>query len=749
MATFYVDYEGGNNANNGTTFALRKKTIQSVTPAAGDTIRVMASKGAGSLGINATWTNKSATVTLASALNTLIDDGEAAWTASANVTSTADATVFRTGTKAAKHVIAGAFTTGLVAFFATGTLNLSAFQGVTFWFRSDAALAASTLSIRLCSDAAGVTTVDTIAIPAISVAGCWVPIYVDLAGALGASIASVALYADLDPGAVTVYLDNISSVKASSGTDNLNLTSVISKNTTDEGWWAIRKISGTTITLDQSPRMATSDPSRGYSGVTATVTTYKSDTTQTIGDLTITTTTVIQQSITAGTAGNLVTISGGWNRTDMSTQTGETWFDGMNGYGYGYFFNTKNYQKIDKVNFVRYHVGLQTTSTGSQIGTCYIAAPTDMGLYSYTASDFVYGTVIVTQGGIASFSSVGINLYVNTGSARSTATKLLVYGFGTASFIYGATFAGCENLEIGTLVASNCSNHGFFCGNGSGMFMINIETLTCNDNGGSGVTHSTSEAIVGCTFGDVTCNANGTYGFVIDTSTWGNLRMRSITVQTNSSGGLFAGQTRGPVLIGRLTSTGNGSAPILCDILTNDITILNSTMAEATKVANVSSGSRAYHGRLILRNYNATVDDHRIFWSGGTSIGKLVSATDQRHTASGIAWKFSPLAVNVLAGSPLRQPVGRVACASTGLVTLALWVRRDSTSITVKFVVKGQQIGGLTTDQTATAAAAANTWEQLTVTFTPTETGTVEAHVEVYGGTTLNAWIDDFSASQA
>jgi hypothetical protein len=59
VATFYLDQDGGNDANNGTTFALRWKTITNGATAGrlavGDTIRIMASPDPTSLG-NATWT---------------------------------------------------------------------------------------------------------------------------------------------------------------------------------------------------------------------------------------------------------------------------------------------------------------------------------------------------------------------------------------------------------------------------------------------------------------------------------------------------------------------------------------------------------------------------------------------------------------------------------------------------------------------------------------------------------------------
>ena len=45
MATYYIDLENGNDSNNGTSFANRRKTIESFgsNDAAGDEYRVMAS----------------------------------------------------------------------------------------------------------------------------------------------------------------------------------------------------------------------------------------------------------------------------------------------------------------------------------------------------------------------------------------------------------------------------------------------------------------------------------------------------------------------------------------------------------------------------------------------------------------------------------------------------------------------------------------------------------------------------------
>jgi hypothetical protein len=60
MPTYYIDFEGGNDANDGLTFANRWKTFNTGATAAriaaGDTIRVMASPDPTSIG-SATWTD--------------------------------------------------------------------------------------------------------------------------------------------------------------------------------------------------------------------------------------------------------------------------------------------------------------------------------------------------------------------------------------------------------------------------------------------------------------------------------------------------------------------------------------------------------------------------------------------------------------------------------------------------------------------------------------------------------------------
>jgi len=74
---------------------------------------------------------------------------------------------------------------------------------------------------------------------------------------------------------------------------------------------------------------------------------------------------------------------------------------------------------------------------------------------------------------------------------------------------------------------------------------------------------------------------------------------------------------------------------------------------------------------------------------------------------------------------------------------------RTNTGLTARLMCKGGQIAGVATDVSTAMTAAATTWEEVTITFTPTEIGVVEILAECWGGTTYSLYVDDFSATQA
>ena len=263
------------------------------------------------------------------------DPAHGTWTVAntSTVTSTAYTTDGKSGNGCMEIAKTSPANSTLYAYWATGTLNLSAYQNVSFWIKNSTAILANQWTLNLCSDTAGVTTVNTIAIPAIPSTGQWTVLNIATGGNLGSAIKSIALYSGTS-GATNagIYLNNIIACTST----GLNLSSLISTNSAEqggtEGWYGIQSIdpTGTIILLDAGTNTIL-NAGRGYYGTTQTATTYARETIKT--SLGSSGTTAIQTVQKSGTAGNNIQYQGGFSTT-TNLQSGETYFDGQNGNGY-------------------------------------------------------------------------------------------------------------------------------------------------------------------------------------------------------------------------------------------------------------------------------------------------------------------------------------------------------------------------------------------------------------------------------
>lgn len=706
-------------ADAGTSFTRRWKTFASGATAArtapGDTIRIMASPNPTLVG-DATWTAGSKTITLAGAVTANIATCETAWTASANVTCSTTSSG-KEGTNAASSVIASGFTTGKASYFATGTLDLSGYQQVSFWFTANAAIVANTLSLRLCTDTAGATSVHTVPIPVNTRSDRWMRVTVDLGANMNSAIASVALYQDVDIAAVTVILDNIIACKASSAADSLSLTSLIGKvwgmnwvasttyasnairkptspnrngyrykvtaggggasgssepawplrigSTVSDGaltwtcdaledtWHSIRSINGTTLSLDGGPNTSTSNV-RTYTGDTETVATYKRETIKQATVSNFTGLNVVQES---GTLSSPITYTGGWSRTDMATQTGETWIDGQIGeYVYGWYLTGRSFVVLDNVGAVNCNHGVVV--------------------------EFFTGCTVK-------------NVHCN----NSQGTGILI---GTGTTVAPTSVLGAAlHSNVDGLVTDST--------------MVTMRAITASSNFNNGIRFAGGQAQQSVLTGIVAKN-NGSYG-IGATAAQGVLRIDRLTTSLNISAGVQLG---------------------------GDLVLSNSSVTDTTKFSSMSAGSNV---RALSQRDGAVADVHVITTDGGT----IISATDQRHTASGISWKFRPTSTTRNSIYPLRLSVAKVAVASGGLVTINIWTRRDNTNIAGMLLLPGGQIAGAGGDLTVSCAPTINTWVQSgDLTFTPTEDGVVEVFFLAWDGvgTTNSFWIDDVSITQ-
>lgn len=329
MANIKLDVEGGNNSNDGSSFAQRVATLTRASEliGPGDQLQLMASPAPNSLGVNGTFVRGSTKITLASAVTQLLFAGSASGTVSSNVTYTST-TTRKSSTAYAQIAIGSSFTTGKAWYYDFGATDLSGYQQLSFWIQMTTGTLAANLSFRICSDATGDVSVNTFTIPACGATNQWHRVTIPLGGAMSSSARTLALYVDSDQGAQTVIIGNINACKAA-GTGELHLKSFIGKHDSlgaggddSETWYPIRAIEGTTVTLDlQNSSSAGSTTNGRFWGDSETVTAYS----MVPCWLPVTNAATDNYLFAAGTSGSRITVSGGWNRTDMSTQTGKTW----------------------------------------------------------------------------------------------------------------------------------------------------------------------------------------------------------------------------------------------------------------------------------------------------------------------------------------------------------------------------------------------------------------------------------------
>jgi hypothetical protein len=677
MPTFYLDYENGNDAADGSTFALGGlpavgpwKTITAGPTAAriapGDIIRIAKSPDPVSVG-DGTWTNLSKTVTLAAAQTLTVDLCEIAWTAAVGGDATITLQPVATDAKEGSFCMqigmdAAPQPSILQAYYPlAGALDLSTYQKLSFWFKNEVAIAdATTWLVCLCSDALGAVVVDSFVIPAIPSTARWLPLTIARTGGgnLGNNINSIAIYTGITAPTASKYIRVDDFIACT--TDGLNLQSLISKNSLaqggTEGWYGIQSINGTTVLLDNDNNTL-ANAGRGYSTTGTspeTVTTYKRETIKTA--LTAGLTTAVQALQDSGTFGNNIQYQGGYDTT-LNTQIGETFFDGLNGRGYGIFLSSISYSTLNYLSVYRYNSGIVFNNSNNNTVTTITNANNngDSGVFFYLSNNNTVTTIT--------------NANNNNG--------------------YGVYFNNSNNNTVTTITNANNNNgYGVYFNNSNNNTVTTITNANNNNNGGVYFTSS-------------------------------NNMIKSLSTNGNGvSGGYF--------------NSGGVN------------TIINFSASEANPVTPSVDYSNS---TLRVNKYGGVANTARIYAQGQQSntTGLIFSQTVTRHTPSGLAWEFQPDSTR-LSNYVAPLSLSKVACTANQLVTFKAWMKKDhATNIACQIRLPAYQIAGVTSD--VTAVAADNTdWQQLTITFTPTENGVVEILAEAwYVAGDSNAYVHDVS----
>lgn len=420
-----IDGNGTVTPFGGSSWSDAWKTLNSGATAArikgGDELRLAKSPAPYSVG-NATWTNGSKTVTLATAQTAVIDNCETAWTGAGDTTITRDpvATDAKEGSYCMKLAVDASPQTGIKqAYFTISAsgIDFSAYDRISFWLKNENAIADdNTWLVKLCSDTTGDVAVNTFKIPAVSGNGSWMPLTLapEEDGTLGSAIKSIAIYSGTTAPAASKYIRVDHFIACVSG--GLNLQSLISKNSfeknCDETWWPIQSINGTTILLDGPPNTA-ANIGRGYAGTGETVATYCRETIKTT--MATSTSSVVQEIMDSGSYNNDLIIKGGYNPSN-GNQDGETWFDGLVGRGVGIYINSKSFIELYCIGMVRYYPGFQINSSNNLIiSDCSFNGNVQYGVYfNNVAKASIEGTINCVSNTTGIFTTVCSNITATT-----------------------------------------------------------------------------------------------------------------------------------------------------------------------------------------------------------------------------------------------------------------------------------------------------------------------------------------------
>jgi hypothetical protein len=605
------------------------------------------------------------------------------WTASSNVSCSLDSTSFKEGHVSDLISIAAAFTTGKAAVKSFSSKDLSSYSQLSFWINQNSGTISvdGDISLCLCSDSGGNTVVHTFNIPGSSALNFWYPVTIDNLSALSNDIKSVALYVNVDRGAQNFRLSNIIVCKAPDEKDAICLNSLVSKSENNNAWICIQSILDKLIFIDGGSNSFPTTLIRGYCEETIntqTVSLYRRETTQTIKG--VSSGAVIQSISRDGEPNSRIVISGGWDRSSMSTKNSQTYFDGLNGVGNGLTLSSRDYIDLDNIGLVRYTIGLNIAGSEADPSTNLYLSPLQCN-HCATNGISLSNCAFISLNNVYVFGNVDSGLNMTSGANSNIITN--VKGFSNLN----------QNLNLNANLSNKVTN---FLGINA---VRGIQILSSSTN----------------ILKNIECNNNLQYGIFFISS--GN-RNLIYALQTSDNG---------------ISSIGSSNSL--------DNVLFGASLSEPLEFRDISPYS---NGNVYSENQDNISDNHIIY----TDYGQINSETEIRHTNSGLAWAISPTNIRRDSDYPLDFKIGTIAVSANNLLTIKAWMLRNSTNLTLRLRIPGDQILGVSNDVIAEVDAPENEWQEIYVQCTPTEDGVIEFFVDAYGGSTHTGYIDDITITQ-
>jgi hypothetical protein len=165
--------------------------------------------------------------------------------------------------------------------------------------------------------------------------------------------------------------------------------------------------------------------------------------------------------------------------------------------------------------------------------------------------------------------------------------------------------------------------------------------------------------------------------------------------------------------------------------------ITNADLREATDISFVSNGNDAL---LSVESLGKIAGNDTLRHPYGRMTRQTAVVDTQ---ASSL--RVQVTSSNAVARGPLRLPLGQFEVTRGVTTSIAMRMRRDNTGLSMGLsYLPTEGLPGITTEQRALMTAAANTWETVTLSLSPTGSGTqiVSLDLIAWGGTTFNGYVE-------
>jgi hypothetical protein len=213
---------------------------------------------------------------------------------------------------------------------------------------------------------------------------------------------------------------------------------------------------------------------------------------------------------------------------------------------------------------------------------------------------------------------------------------------------------------------------------------------------------------------------------------------RGLTIRNNGGLGLNFGGNPGneSICVDDLVTINNQSGGIFVQHGVN-ARITNADLREATDIFFVSNGNDAL---LSVESLGKIAGNDTLRHPHGRMTRQTAVVDTQ---ASSL--RVQVTSSNATARGPLRLPLGQFEVTRGVPTSIAMRMRRDNTGLSMGLsYLPTEGLPGITTEQRALMAAAANTWETVTLSLSPTGSGTqiVSLDLIAWGGTTFNGYVE-------